>query len=229
VVLSRGATPDAVGAAIAGGAQLVKLKVTPDAADLDAVVAARAEHPGAALAVDFNGTATVEALRALEGLMLRYVEQPAPADALVVSAHLAAATDAPIALDESVTSAHSLDAAVALGAGAVLNVKPARCGGPHVAASLVRRAREAGMEVFVGGMLESGVGRAGALAVAALEGCTLPTDLGPSSAYFAEDLTEPLACDGDGRILVPDGPGIGRVPDPDRLAAVTVAHHRALR
>jgi O-succinylbenzoate synthase len=228
-VLGLGATPEQVARAVAGGASMVKLKVTSEPGDLAAVLAVRAEHPEVALAVDFNGTATVAALHALRGVGLRYIEQPAPAEALVTSAHLAAAADAPIALDESVTSMHTLDAAVALGAGTVLNVKPARCGGGHLAAALVDRARRAGMEVFVGGMVESGVGRAAALAVAALEGCTLPTDLGPSSAYFASDLTEPLTCDGDGRILVPEGPGIGRVPVPGRLAAATVDHHRAER
>ena len=41
------------------------------------------------------------------------------------------AATVPIALDESITSLGALDAAVALGAGTVVNVKPARCGGPH--------------------------------------------------------------------------------------------------
>jgi O-succinylbenzoate synthase len=73
-------------------------------------------------------------------------------------------------------------------------------------------------------MLESGVGRAAALAVAAHPSCTLPTDLGPSSAYFAEDLTDPIALDAAGRVLVPAGPGIGRSPDPARLEATTTEH-----
>ncbi|MGN6696333.1 MAG: enolase C-terminal domain-like protein, partial [Aquihabitans sp.] len=111
----------------------------------------------------------------------------------------------------------SLDAAVALGAGSIANIKPARCGGPHAAAALVARARNAGLDVFVGGMLESGVGRAAALAVAALPGCTVPTDLGPSLAYFDEDVTEPLLTDDTGRMVVPTAPGIGVEPEPSHL------------
>ena len=92
---------------------------------------------------------------------------------------------------------------------------------------MARVATDAGWGVFVGGMLETGVGRAAALAVAALPSVTLPTDLGPSSHYFSHDLTESLECDGEGRLLVPNGPGIGVTPDEGRLADATVRHHRS--
>lgn len=197
---------------------MVKLKVTPERRDLAAVSAVREAWPDLALAVDFNGTADADALRFVDRLHLDYIEQPAPAEELVRSAHLASLTATPIALDESITSAGALDAAVALGAGRIANVKPARCGGPHAAAALIGHARNAGLEVFVGGMVESGVGRAAALAVAALPGCTLPTDLGPSHAYFDEDITEPpLTTDPSGRMPVPTGPGIGVTPRSEHL------------
>jgi O-succinylbenzoate synthase len=202
---------------VQAGVALVKLKVTPDPHDLAAVAAVRDAWPDLALAVDFNGTAEPDSLRSLDRLHLDYIEQPAPADELVASAHLASLVGAPIALDESITSIGALDAAVALGAGRIANVKPARCGGPHAAAALVAHARNAGLEVFVGGMLESGVGRAAALAVAALPACTLPTDLGPSLAYYAEDLTAALVADDSGRMVIPSGGGIGVVPDRAQL------------
>jgi O-succinylbenzoate synthase len=212
--------------AVEDGGALVKVKVTPESADLDAVDAVAAALPEGMVAVDFNGTATAEALDRLSGLGLAYVEQPAPADALVRSAELARRIDAPIALDESLRSVALVEAAAALGAGSVANVKPARCGGPFEAVAMAVRAADVGMSVFVGGMLETGIGRAAALAVAAHPVCTLPTDLGPSSAYFEEDLTEPIGCDSAGRVLVPDGPGLGRSPDPARLEAATLGHLR---
>jgi O-succinylbenzoate synthase len=201
---------------------MVKVKVSPDGRDLAAVAAIRDAWPDLALAVDFNGTADAEALRRLAPLRLDYIEQPAPADELVRSAHFASLVDAPIALDESLTSPGSLDAAVALGAGSIANIKPARCGGPHAAAALVARARNAGLDVFVGGMLESAVGRAASLAVAALPSCTHPTDLGPSLAYFDDDVADPLSADATGRMVVPLAPGIGVEPDHDRLDSVAV-------
>lgn len=225
-VVSRGDHVDDLLALVAErigeGAAMVKVKVTPDNADIDAVSAVRATWPDLALAVDANGTAHTDLMARLEPLGLAYVEQPAPADALVASAAFLQRSDTPVALDESVTSRGSLDAAVALRAGSVLNVKPARVGGLDVATNLVAAATNAGWGVFVGGMLETGIGRAAAAAVAALPGCTLPTDLGPSHRYFEADVCEPLVLDNQGRFVIPLGPGIGRIPDPGRLAAAAV-------
>ena len=129
-----------------------------------------------------------------------------------------------MALDESVTSLAALEVAVAVGAGTVVNVKPARLGGPLAAAVVARAAADAGCGVFVGGMLETAVGRAASAAVAALPVCTFPTDLGPSSRYFESDVAAPLVVDAAGRLEVPSGPGIGVTPDPAGLQRFTVDH-----
>jgi O-succinylbenzoate synthase len=160
-------------------------------------------------------------LERLEALDLAYLEQPLPADRLVGSAGWAAASRTPVALDESVAGPGAAEAALALGAGSVLNVKPARVGGIRAAVEVVAVARAAGAGWFVGGMLETGVGRAAALAVACLPGPAFPTDLGPSARYVADDLTEPLVADASGRVVPADGPGIGVTPRPDRLDACT--------
>ncbi|HEY8590279.1 MAG TPA: enolase C-terminal domain-like protein, partial [Naasia sp.] len=68
--------------------------------------------------------------------------------------------------------------------------------------------RERRVPVWCGGMLETGIGRAANVALAALPGFTLPGDTSASGRYFAEDLTEPFVLR-DGRLAVPDGPGIG--------------------
>ncbi|MGI8777294.1 MAG: enolase C-terminal domain-like protein [Acidimicrobiales bacterium] len=212
----------AVAAHVDAGVAMVKVKVTPAAADVAAIEAVRANWPDLVLAADANGTADQALVARLDRLGLAYLEQPAPADALVTSAALAQRTDTPIALDESVTSRGTLDAAIALRSGSVLNVKPARVGGLEVAAHLVAAAVDGGWHVFVGGMLETGVGRAAAVAVAVLPGCALPTDLGPSSRYFATDITDPLVVDQAGRLMVPTGAGIGRVPRAGRVDEFSV-------
>jgi O-succinylbenzoate synthase len=71
-------------------------------------------------------------------------------------------------------------------------------------------------------MLETGLGRAANLALAALPGFTLPGDLSASRRWFAEDLTEPFELE-DGRLRVPTGPGLGVEPRPDVLAERTVS------
>jgi O-succinylbenzoate synthase len=70
-------------------------------------------------------------------------------------------------------------------------------------------------------MLETGLGRAVNLAIAALPGCTLPPDLGPSARYFARDIT-PAFEDRDGTMDVPTGPGLGTEPLEETLDQVTV-------
>jgi O-succinylbenzoate synthase len=202
------------------GVALVKMKVTPRRDDLAAVATVRELWPSIDLAVDFNGSADLDSLRLGDQLALAYIEQPAPPDALVESAFFAGRLSTPVALDESVSGRGTFTSAVALGAGSVFNVKPGRVGGPFVAAQLVTDSIEAGVKAFVGGMLESGVGRAAAAAVAALPGCALPTDLGPSSRYLAQDITEPIELDGAGHLVVPEGPGTGRAPIAERIAEV---------
>ncbi len=220
----------AVRAAVGAGAVLVKCKIAPgdDVARLGAV---RAAWPDLALAADANGAyRAVEEVPVaeLDDLGLAYLEQPLPPADLAGSAALTARSATPIALDEAIGDEDDLDAALAAGAFSVLNVKPARVGGPTEAARLVARAAADGIDVFVGGMLESGIGRAVALAVAGLPGCSLPTDLGPSGRYFVEDLTPPFVLT-DGRLTVPAGPGIGVVPLDDVLDRVTVDRVRLTR
>lgn len=224
-VVGRQASTDTTVAAVAAhveaGVAMVKLKVTPRPEDLDAVAAVRATWPELPLAVDGNGSLDARSLSILDGHDLAYLEQPHAADDLLGSAASAERLDTPVALDESITSLAGLEVACALGAATVINVKPARLGGVEAAADVARTAAEAGCAVFVGGMLESGVGRAAALAVAAMPSCTLPTDLGPSARVLSEDVGEPIVTDADGAVVVPEGEGIGVTPLPEQLDAWT--------
>jgi o-succinylbenzoate synthase len=80
--------------------------------------------------------------------------------------------------------------------------------------------------VWCGGMLETGIGRAANLALASLPGFTLPGDTSASRRYFADDLTPPFEMDADGTMAVPDGPGLGVDPLPERLEACTMRIER---
>ena len=70
--------------------------------------------------------------------------------------------------------------------------------------------------------METGIGRAANVALAALPGFTLPGDTSASNRYYAEDVTEPFVLR-DGRLAVPTGPGIGVVPIPENLRSMAVA------
>jgi o-succinylbenzoate synthase len=209
--------------AVADGATLVKVKVVPDGA-AGVIRAVQDAVPGVSVAADANGSfGSADDVAPLDGLGLAYLEQPLAAGATWDDqARLCARLDTPVALDESLTSPDAVQSAVRAGAADVVSVKPARLGGVSAAALSVSIAAEHGVAAFVGGMFELGIGRAAAAAVATLAGCTLPTDLGPSDRYVVEDICEPVVADRDGRLLVPDGAGTGRVPDEERLARWTV-------
>ncbi|MCU0291243.1 MAG: o-succinylbenzoate synthase [Thermoanaerobaculaceae bacterium] len=209
---SVGVLVDAVGRALAEGYRQVKLKVHPGW-DVEPVRAVRSHFPDLGLWVDGNGSygpGNLDALLALDELGLRMIEQPLPADDLVGLARLGARLGTPLGLDESVESVGDLEAAAALGAARVLNLKPGRVGGMLAARQLARRARELGLEVFVGGMLESGLGRTGCLHLQTLGEVTLDGDLSAPGRYLQEDLVKPSpGLDARGCLPVPSGPGTG--------------------
>ena len=159
-----------------------------------------------------------------------YVEQPLAPDDLVGHAELARVSPAPLALDESIATAGDALTAASLGAAGVLNVKPARLGGLRATLALAEALRSLSPSVrpdaFLGGMLETGVGRSAALTVGVAAGLGMRhTDLGPSRHYFEDDLTEEVRIGSDALAWPDTHPGIGRHPRPGRLAEVAVDRH----
>ena len=110
--------------------------------------------------------------------------------------------------------------ALDLGACSVINIKPGRVGGYLEAKKIHDLCLARSVPVWCGGMLETGIGRAANLALAALPGFTLPGDTSASARYFARDITEPFVLN-DGYIDVPTGPGIGVEPLAEMLATLT--------
>ena len=207
------------------GYRRIKLKIAPGV-DVDRVRAVRERWPDIALSVDANAAYApedVEVFRALDDLGLLMIEQPLHHDDLVDHATLQATIRTDLCLDESIKRPADASAAIALGACRIVNIKQGRVGGLLAAREVHDRCRAAGVPVWCGGMLETGVGRAVNLALAALPNFSLPGDTSPSSRYFRSDLTEPFVMDRDGTMPVPSGPGIGVEPIPERLAAATTA------
>jgi O-succinylbenzoate synthase len=195
---------------VATGYRRVKLKVRPGW-DVEPVAAVRATWPDLALGVDANGVYRAHdldgALGDLDCFGLCEIEQPLPADDLVGLAEVAAALEAPVCLDESITSVATLETALSLGAADRVNLKPARVGGVEEALRVHDLAHGRGLPLWIGGMLETGVGKAVNVALAALPGVTEPGDLPASSRWFAADVTEPWEVAPDGTMAVrPMGP-----------------------
>lgn len=178
-----------------------------------------------ALQVDANAAYTpddIDVLRALDELGLLLIEQPYAEDRLVDHAELAAALETPVCLDESIVSEAVCDDVLRLGAADVIAVKPGRVGGHLVGVRIHDRCLAAGVPLWHGGMLETGIGRAANLALAALPGFTLPGDISAADRYWHRDVvTEPAVLEADGTIRVPAGAGSGVDVDLDVLAGVT--------
>ena len=218
------------------GYRRIKLKIKPGW-DLDPVRAVRERFGDVPLQVDANTAYSVsdaKHLAELDVFDLLLIEQPLPEEQVLAHAELAKVVRTPICLDESITSAQGAADAIQLGACKIINIKPGRVGGYLEAGRIHDLCAAHGIPVWMGGMLETGLGRAGNVAMAAMPNFTLPGDTSASDRYYHRDITEPFVLR-EGRLKVPAGPGLGVNVDLDFLAEITHSietvrpQHRAVR
>jgi o-succinylbenzoate synthase len=216
---------DAVGGYLDEGYVRIKIKIKPGR-DVDDTAAVRDAFGAIPLQVDANSAYTLAdsaLLAELDRFDLLLIEQPLQEDDIVDHATLARQLRTPVCLDESIVSAKAAEDALALGAASIINIKAGRVGGYLEAVRVHDLCREAGIPVWCGGMLETGIGRAANAALAALPGFTLPGDVSASDRFYTRDIvTEPAVLE-DGHVRVPTGPGLGVEIDPVALEDFTVA------
>ena len=213
-----------VEAALERGYQRIKVKVDRKGA-FKILAALRDGFPEVPLSADANACfelpKDLPALKRIDRFELQYLEQPLGFDDLRGHSRLAKEIATPICLDESVRSLETADMALEMRAASVINVKPGRVGGLTVAAEIVRLARAKGAHVWVGGLLETGVGRAFNVALASQTEVDLPGDTSPNDRYFERDLVKnPFKMRG-GRVAPNRGDGIGVELDRGFFAGVT--------
>ena len=202
------------------GYRRIKLKIKPGW-DIEPVRAVRQLIGPTALQVDANTAYTradIDHLGRLDEFGLLLIEQPFVEEDILTHIALAKAIETPVCLDESIVSAEVAVDAIERGATSIVNIKAGRVGGYLEAVRVHDVCAELGEPVWCGGMLETGVGRAANVALAAMANFTLPGDTSGSSRYFAEDLTEPFVLV-DGRLTVPTGAGSGVTVREELLAA----------
>jgi O-succinylbenzoate synthase len=211
-----------VGGYLEEGYRRIKLKIKPGW-DVEPVRAVRERFRDVPLQVDANTAyklADAEHLAELDEFDLLLIEQPLPEEEILAHAKLAQTVRTPICLDESITSAQWAADAIELGACRIINVKPGRVGGYLEARRIHDLCASRGVPVWMGGMLETGIGRAGNVAMAAMPNFTLPGDTSASDRYFHRDITQPFVLR-DGRLDVPTGPGLGVSIDEEYLDSIT--------
>ncbi len=211
--------PDQAHQIVAGsGCRTAKVKVAEagqaDVDDIARVEAVRdAIGPAGRVRVDANGAWSVEhavrMLRALGRFGLEYAEQPCAS--LAELAELRRLVDVPLAADESIRRAEDPLAVRAAGAADIVVLKVQPLGGVRAA---LRVAAECGLPVVVSSAVESSVGLAAGVALAAaLPGLPYDCGLATMSLLTGDVTAEPLAAE-DGAL-----PVRACVPDPERLSA----------
>ena len=216
---------DTVGAYLDQGYVRIKLKIEPGW-DLEPVRAVRERFgDDVLLQVDANTAYRVgdaRHLAKLDAFDLLLIEQPLPEDDIAGHVELSRHIGTPVCLDESIVSAASAADAINRGACSIINIKAGRVGGYLEARRVHDVCAAHGIPVWCGGMLETGLGRAANLALAAMPNFTLPGDTSASDRYWSTDLTPPFVLE-NGDIRVPTAPGLGARPIPAVLAAVTTS------
>ena len=117
-------------------------------------------------------------------------------------------------------SANDLRLALDLGACRILNLKPARVSGYTESLEIYKICVEHNLPLWIGGLMETGIGRSANLAFASLPAVTLPCDISATDRYYDPDLTEPpFVLGANSRIAAPTAPGIGVEVQIDRIEA----------
>lgn len=211
-------------AELEAGYQRIKIKIKPGW-DVEVVRTVREQFPEILLMADANSAYTLRDtndLAALDEFDLMMLEQPLGHDDMVDHAELQRSIRTPICLDECIRSAHHAEQAIRLGACSIINIKLGRVGGFAEARRVHDACLDAGVPVWCGGMLESGVGRAHNIALSTLSNFSLPGDVSASQRYWHQDVIDPpVTVTPDGTIAAPDLPGLGYQLDFERIDAIT--------
>jgi len=207
------------------GYQRIKIKISRGR-DIELVKAVRNEFPDILLTVDANGdyrAEDLEHLKKLDGYNLLYIEQPFPYWDLYLHSKLQSMLETKICLDESVYNSDLAKEAIEMGAGKVINIKPGRVGGISESIAIHDISRDYGVGTWIGGMLETGIGRGFNVALATLPNIIYPSDISASKRYFNREIvTEPWEIDDKGRMWVRKGSGIGVEVDWKYIEKLTV-------
>jgi o-succinylbenzoate synthase len=207
------------------GYKRIKIKIAPGN-DIQFVAALRKEFPGLLLQVDANSAYTLNDIglfKKLDEYKLILIEQPLGYEDIFDHSKLQRELKTPVCLDESIHSLDDTRAAIELDSCRIINIKPGRVGGFTESKKIHDYCASMNIPVWHGGMLESGIGRAGNVALASLPNFTLPGDISASKRYYKEDIVEPeFVVNPDGTMDVPVKPGIGVEVNMKMLEKVTV-------
>lgn len=205
------------------GYKRIKVKIAKGK-EMGILAPIRDSFPDIVLSVDANTDyrlKDIEILKGLDRFDLVYIEQPLEHDDLLDHAKLRKQISTPLCLDESITSVERAEQALEIDACDVINIKPGRVGGFTESLKIARTGKEYGAHVWVGGMLETGIGRSYNVALASLDSVDYPGDTSPNDKYFDRDVVKNPFKMEKGVIKPNSGPGIGVEVDHEYLEKVS--------
>lgn len=206
------------------GYKRIKLKIQPGW-DYHILELVRERFPQIPLMVDANGAYSIDDfthLQSFSKFQLDMFEQPFPVNELLDHQHLVNQLNIPICLDESIDSYLNAKLAITLQCTEIITLKIGRVGGISESLKIMSLCKNHDVPLWIGGMFETGIGRAFNVIVASAFHNALPGDIGESSHYWYEDLIhEPFVIE-NGYVQVPGGVGIGVTVNKELLNKYTV-------
>lgn len=215
---------DEVEKAVEFGYKRLKIKIKPGA-DIEYIKKVRKLFPEENIMVDANSSyrlSDVELLKELDKYNLMMIEQPLSADDIVYHSKIQKQISTPICLDESLHSAEDVEKAIYLNSCKIVNLKLSRVGGIAEALKTHDLCKENNIPLWIGGMLETGVGKAFLDHLSTLDAVTLPGDNSPQTRYYDEDIVIGGSTFKNGIITLNNSSGIGVDIDDEKLNKYTV-------
>jgi len=208
---------------VRNGFPVIKVKLGSDGGlDIARIGAIRdAIGPKIPLRIDANqgwdpGTA-INVLNALGGSNIQHCEEPIPRWQFMEMRRVKDASPIPIMADESCCDHHDAERLIALGACQRFNIKLGKSGGLFKARKIIALAEQAGIEVQIGGFLESRVAWTAAAHLALTSDTVKYYDMDTPLMFTSDPVHGGIMYGMGGSIRVPDRAGLGASMDPAHL------------
>lgn len=193
--------------------------------DLELCRRVREAAPEGFLWADANGGFTRAEILGLAGPLAEagadVLEQPLLANRLTAYRELRGETDLPVLMDEGVVSPETLIELIRLDVLDGLAMKVPRPGGLRPARRQIEILEDAGLMWLGSGLTDPGISLAATLILYGAFGYDRPAALNGPQFIDASVLAEPFEVE-DGRLSVPEGPGLGIAVDEARVRSLTV-------
>ncbi|MCD6545320.1 MAG: o-succinylbenzoate synthase [Thermotogae bacterium] len=155
----------------------------------------------------------IDVFKKLDEFECLFHEQPLYVDNYLENLELSKYIKTPICLDESLKSYNIAKQVLKLGISKIWNLKIQRIGGLYEAIKIYKLATDNEVDLWGGTMPETGLGALFIMNIGSFKGFKYPSDVEPSKRWFEDGMDLVELEMSDGKIYIPNGPGIGVEPN----------------